>query len=474
MCMRCWGDGCAGLRALMGALIGRLREWHRPRQSEEVGSSRFPETSIVSGANEQQGPKVQLKTILNQCHRFKSFVYGTILFGDDMATIHVAVVPRKGSKAICSGCDRPGPTYDTAKVARGFAFVPLWGFAVWLWYCMRRVDCGRCGVTVEKVPWAEGKNATCNAYRLFLARWARRLSWSEVARIFQTNWGVVYRAIRWVVDYGLAHRVLDGVEAIGVDEIAVWKGHKYLTVVYQIDQGARRLLWVGKERTEESFREFFTMFGTARTQALRFVASDMWKPYLKVIADLASQAVHVLDRFHIVAKMNKAVDEVRATEARELVRQGYQAILKHTRWCFLKHPRNLTGGQRAKLADVLRYNLRSVRAYLLKEALHGFWVYTDPFLAGWFLDKWCTRALRSRLDPIKKVARTLQSHRDLILNWFIAKKQISAAAVEGMNTNAKLALRKARGFRTYEVLETALYHELGHLPEPISVTHRFC
>jgi transposase len=417
---------------------------------------------------------MQLKTILNRCHRFKSFIYGTTYFGEDGVTIHVAMMARKGSRAICSGCKRPGPTYDTCKVPRGFAFVPLWGYAVWLWYCMRRVDCVNCGVTVEKVPWAEGKHASCNAYRLFLARWARRLSWSEVATIFGTNWGVVYRAIRWVVDYGLAHRDLDGVKAIGVDEIAVWTGHKYLTVVYQIDEGARRLLWVGKERTEESFRGFFAMFGKARAKALCFVASDMWKPYLDVIADLASQAINVLDRFHIVAKVNKAVDEVRAGEARELVREGYEPVLKHARWCFLKNPENLTGKQCLKLVDVLRYDLRAVRAYLLKQSLRLFWTYTSPRWAGWFLDHWCTRAMRSRLEPMKKVARTLRSHRELILNWFLAKKEISSAAVEGMNANAKLALRKARGFRIYDVLETALYHELGHLPEPACVTHRFC
>jgi transposase len=401
-------------------------------------------------------------------------VYGTVYFDHDGTKIHVAVMPRKGSKAICSRCDLPGPTYDTANAPRGFAFVPLWGFAVWLWYCMRRVDCLNCGVTIEKVPWAEGKHASCNAYRLFLARWARRLSWSEVAAIFGTNWGVVYRAIRWVVDYGLAHRNLDGVQAIGVDEIAVWAGHKYLTVVYQIDEGARRLLWVGKERTEQSFRGFFAMFGKTRAKALRFVASDMWKPYLNVIAELAGQAINVLDRFHIVAKVNKAVDEVRAGEARELVRQGYEPVLKHARWCFLKNPENLTGKQCLKLEDVLHYDLRSVRAYLLKQSLRLFWSYTSPRWAGWFLDRWCTRAMRSRLAPMKKVARTLRSHRELILNWFRAKKEISAAAVEGMNANAKLALRKARGFRTYEVLETALYHEMGHLPEPACGTHRFC
>jgi hypothetical protein len=116
---------------------------------------------------------------------------------------------------------------------RAFAFVPLWGIAVTLLYLMRRVDCRWCGVTTERVPWADGKNQSCNAYRVFLARWAKRLSWSEVAGIFGTNWGVVYRSVQWVVAYGLAHRSFDGVRAIGVDEIAVWTGHKYLTVVYR-------------------------------------------------------------------------------------------------------------------------------------------------------------------------------------------------------------------------------------------------
>ncbi len=436
-----------------------------------MGSAVLPETGIVAVAINPDEPSMDLKAVLNRCHPLKSFVYGKSRFHEE--SIHMEVWPRKGSKARCSGCDRRRPTYDTARSPRAFEFVPLWGFVVMLWFFMRRVDCPECGIKVERVPWADGKNQACNAYRLFLARWARRLSWSEVAQVFQTNWGVVCRAIQWVVAYGLVHRDLDGVKSIGVDEIAVWKGHKYLTVVYQIDQGIRRLLWVGRERTEESFRGFFKTFGETRAKALQFVASDMWRPYLKVIAEFAKHAIHVLDRFHIKAKLNKAVDEVRASEARRLVREGYQPILKHTRWCFLKRKENLTNTQGQKLADVLRYNLRSVRAYLLKEALEGFWHYTTARWAGWFLDKWCTRALRSRLEPMKKIARTLRGHRTLILNWFRAKKEISCSAVEGMNTNAKLAIRKARGFRTYEVLETALYHQLARLPEP-AFTHRFC
>ncbi len=414
---------------------------------------------------------MSIKTILNRCHPIQCFVYGSTRFVGKQ--IHVVVEPRKGSLGHCGECGTRGPTYDTARDSRLFEFVPLWGYAVFLVYCMRRIDCEACGVRTERVPWADGKNHCCDVYRLFLARWARRIPWSEVALVFGTTWNVVNRAIRWVVDYGLTHRDLSGITAIGVDEIAVWKGHKYLTVVYQIDQGSRRLLWVGRERTKATMRGFFKLFGETRTKALRFIASDMWRPYLDVIKKEAGQALQILDRFHVVAKLNMAVDDVRAKEAREMARKGYEPILKHTRWCFLKRRENRTPKQRQRLRDVLQYDLRSVRAFLLKESFEAFWTYSSSPWAGWFLDRWCARVMRSRLPPMKRFAKTLRMHRPLLLNWFKAKGEIALGVVEGLNTNAKLAIRKARGFRTYEVLEPALYHELGRLPEP-EFTHRFC
>ena len=427
--------------------------------------------SIVTVSTPILGGPVLVKTLLNRCHPLKSFVYGAVRLAGDEVTVEVE--PRKNSRPRCGLCLRPGPTYDTAREARYFSFVPLWGFAVVLYYYVRRVDCRLCGIHTEYLPWAEGKQRSCNVYRQFLARWARRLSWSEVAEVFGTSWGVVYRAVEWIVDYGLDHRDLDGVSAIGVDEIAVWKGQSYLTVVYQLDQGARRLLWVGLERTEQTLLRFFDFFGEPRSRALRFIASDMWKPYLTAIAERADQAIHVLDRYHIVAKLNKAIDEVRAKEVRELARRGFEPVLKHTRFCLLKRPENRTAQQDLKLRDVLQYDLRTVRGHLLKQAFEAFWTYTSPYWAGWFLDRWCMRAMRSRLEPFKKFARTLRSHRDLLLNWFRAKKEVSSAIVEAMNANAKLAVRKARGFRTYEATEIALYHVLGALPEP-EWTHAFC
>src|SRR5260370_28424100 len=116
------------------------------------------------------------------------------------------------------------------------------------------------------------------------------------------------------------------------------------------------MLHIAQERTVRSLLSFSRMLGRTRSAALRFVCSDLWQPYLKVIAKKAGQAVHVLDRFHIMAKMNKAIDEVRAAEANRLKRDGYEHILKHSRWCLLKPPENLTEKTTAKQSESFKYN----------------------------------------------------------------------------------------------------------------------
>ena len=199
----------------------------------------------------------------------------------------------------------------------------------------------------------------------------------------------------------------------------------------------------------------------------------MWRPYLDVIAKKVGQAIHILDRFHIVAKLNKALDEIRAAEAKQLAGQGYEAVLKHSRWCFLKREENLTDKQQVKLDDLLQYDLKSVRGYLLKQSFQLLWEYVSPYWAGRFLDGWVARAMRSRLEPIKAVARSIRKHRELILNWFKAKKEFNSGIVEGLNYKIKLTIRKAYGYRELEVAEIAIYHALGQLPEPV-LAHRFC
>ena len=196
---------------------------------------------------------------------------------------------------------------------------------------MRRVACARCGVKVESVPWATGKHRVTDAYAWFLAGWAKRLSWQEVATGFHSSWDTVSRSVRMAVEWGLAHRDLEGIEAIGIDELARRRGHRYLTLVYQIDRHCKRLLWIGRERKAETLHGFFDELGAARSAALRFVCSDMWKPYLKVVAERAGQAVHVLDRFHIMSHFSKAIDEVRAAQTRKLAAEGRAPVLKRSR-----------------------------------------------------------------------------------------------------------------------------------------------
>ena len=178
-----------------------------------------------------------LTRLLNACHHFPGFVYVAAKLNETLNTIEIDVRPRKGSKPHCSVCHKCAPGYDLLPQRR-FEFIPIWGFAVVLLYAMRRVECKACGIKVEEVPWGMGKHTLTKAYMLYLAHWARKLSWLETARSFHISWEKVFQAVEYVVHWGLEHRNLQAIRAIGVDEIAVGEGHKYLTLVYQIEPTA--------------------------------------------------------------------------------------------------------------------------------------------------------------------------------------------------------------------------------------------
>src|ERR1035437_4190443 len=151
------------------------------------------------------------------------------------------------------------------------------------------------------------------------------MSWRETARAFQTSWEAVYRSVEWFVQWGLAHRELRGIESIGVDEIH-WgcglRADNFLTVIYQIDAHCLRLLWVGRRRSQATLRRGLKALGPEVVKGLRFVFSDMWKPYLQVIAAQAGQALHVLDRFPIASHLNQAVDKVQRAESTRLIQMA--------------------------------------------------------------------------------------------------------------------------------------------------------
>jgi transposase len=424
--------------------------------------------------NSSERKAMLIKTVLNKIEHFKSFVFGNAEFAsiNGHEALVIDIKPRKNGKPECSVCGRRCDVHDLLPV-RLFEYVPLLAFKFFFRYAPRRVKCPECGIKVEMMPWAYGKERMTISYQVYLARWARRLSWKETADIFKTSWDSVFRAVKYVVDYGLANRVLDGVTEIGVDEIAVFKGHKYLTMVYQLNADARRLLWCGPERRVKTLLGFFREFGKERSAKLKYVCSDMWAPYLKVIARKAPNALNILDRFHIMRKFNEAIDEVRRIEVKEFKTAKQENVLEKGRWLLLKRPENLSEKQTSRLGDLLKLNLSSIKAYLLREDFQRFWCYKRYDFADKFLENWVTRTLQTDLEPMKKVAKMLRNHKPMILNWFKAKGRLSSGAVEGMNLKAKLTIRKAYGFKSVKCLQVALYHTLGDLPEPLC-NNKFC
>jgi transposase len=417
-----------------------------------------------------------VKTILNRVHPIKGFIYQDVRIRNALSTllIEVYIRPHRQRKALCGKCHEPAPCYDHSKPRR-FEFIPLWAITVVLIYAPRRVYCPVHGVTTEWLPWACGKRHMALVFMLFLAGWARRLSWKETAAVFGTSWQSVCRSVEYVVEWGLAHRDLLGISAIGIDELHWGKGkgsQRFLTLVYQIDAGSRRLLWIGRTRTQRCLVAFFRAMTPDVLASIRFVCSDMWRPFFKAIAKYVPQALHVLDPFHITAQLNKAVDDTRRAEAAEMRRCGGKPVLAKTRWLLLSRWTHVRGGRRETLRDLLRRNLATVRAYILKENFSRFWSYRHPFYVKSFFEYWIQAALRSRIAPIQRIARTLREYKSLVFNWFKARGEISNAVVEGLNNKCRVITRRSYGFRSFRVLELALYHTLGALPEP-PITHRF-
>ena len=416
---------------------------------------------------------MRIRTLLNKCQYLKSFVYQKEYFesknGQEVLIIHI--IPRKNSKPICSCCGKRNTIYDHQS-QRDFEFVPLWGFKVFLRYKLRRVNCTTCGVKIEQIPWATSKNTLTNTYAQFLAHWAKKLSWLEVARSFKTSWYHVFQGVKQVVEYGLKYRELSGIKAIGIDEIHYGKGHQYLTMVYQIEQDHKRLLCIERDRKAKSLLKCFRTIGKANLKSIKFVCTDMWKAYLKVIKKKLPQALNILDRFHIVKKLNEAINKVRIKEVAKLKKDGFEPVLAKSKYCFLKREENLTEKQNIRLKDLLKMDLQSVKAYLYKQSFELFWQYKSPYWANLFLEKWCNSVMHSNLEPMKTFVKTLRNHQVLLMNWFKAKKVYSSGIVEGLNRKVNLVTRKSYGFRSYDILKIALFHTMGDLPEP-KTTHSF-
>jgi transposase len=275
------------------------------------------------------------------------------------------------------------------------------------------------------------------------------------------------------VAWGLEHRDLSGITAIGTDEIC-WRKRKdkFVTLVYQLDQGKRRLLWIGPDRTAKTFQGFFDWLGPEGAAIAVYL-----QRHVETVSGRHCRKGSGCRQCPRPVSYHESHEQGhrrgQGERGQRVEKQGKRTSLDKSRWCLLKRPENLTEKQVDRLKDLLACNLRTVRAYLLKEDFQRFWTYSSPAWAGKFLDAWCTRTMRSKIKPMKKVAKMLRAHRALLLNWFRAKGAIALGCVEGFNNKAKVVTKRSYGFRTYDGLKIALYHALGDLPTP-KATHRFC
>jgi len=403
---------------------------------------------------------VLIETFIRKQLRLKAHRVTKVESGGDRMMI---AIDRLGNRQLrCGVCRRRCRQVHSVRKEREWRDLSMRQMPLILRYQPRRVQCRRCGVRVEDVPWAEPWARVPRALAHAVARLGRELSWQGTARQYELNWKTVAGIVQRAVRYGLGNRKRPPVHWIGIDEVSRRKGQVYLTVVYDLER--RVLLWVGEDRTEEAVKKFFTQeLGKRRCATLQGVCMDMWAAYVNLVREHAPQARILFDRFPIVQHLQEAVDEVRRSEMRRLTGQE-KVTFKRTRWLLLKNPWNLTHEQKERLSTLVRWNSPIVRAYYLKESFQLFWEYKQEKRAQDLLCKWMRSAMCSRLEPFKKFVRMLRSHLSGILPW--TKLRLSNGAVEGMNNKIKSISHRSFGFRNAQYFIAAIYHGCARLPLP--------
>lgn len=346
---------------------------------------------------------------------------------------------------VCSGCMcRCRRVYDRRR--RQWRHLDAGGYEVTISYVLRRVDCPRCGVRAELVPWAEPGSRFTRDFEDQVAYLAQMTDRTTVSRSMRITWVTVGEIAQRVVARLQPGDRLDNLEHIGIDELSYRRHHEYITTV--LDHAATKVVWAGEGKSAATVERFFDELGPTRTANLKTVTMDMAGAYIEVVSARAPHARIVHDRFHVQRMAQDAVDKVRREQVAML---GGPAspdgrVLKKSRFALLKSPWNLNTEERAKLAEVQRDNRPLYRAYLLKETLADILDGKQVNVARRKLLDWISWAKRSRLRPFRKLAATVRRHLEGILA-FIATG-LTNAPLEAMNGKVRTITRRAFGFHS--------------------------
>lgn len=363
----------------------------------------------------------------------------------------VVTVELRRRRLICPHCTfKTSARYDCRDLPSRWRHLDLGVWQVEIRCTLRRLRCPGHGVVVEQVPFARPGAHLTRDFDDLLAWLATRMDKTAIARLCRVSWRTVGRACQRVVAAELDPNRLDGLFRIGVDEISWRKHHKYLTLVVDHDRGC--VVWGAEGKTAATLDGFFDELGSQRGALIEAVSMDLGPAYLKSVQTVghAPQAIVCADVFHLVKLVGDALDEVRRElwqELRRLPDPEYAKAFKGSRWALLKNPADLTDNQAVQLAKIKRSRGGIWRAYEMKEQFRAILAADiEPADAIVSLDRWITRALRSRLAPFVKAARTMRDRRGIIINAI--EQRINNGRVEGQNTKVRLIIRRGYGFHS--------------------------
>lgn len=399
---------------------------------------------------------------------FKGFKAVSLGFeGRGKGDIIITVKPHKNG-CRCPQCGRRGNIVHT-RGPRRWRDVRVCGRTVWLQYCPREIRCPTHGRHVEQFPWAEpGSRAT---YRLeyLLLRHCQAMPQSTAAQMLDmppsTVSDLLHRVIKRVRQ---GHRIRD-LKRIGIDEISYAKGHKYATLVYDLERSC--VVWVGRGKGRDTIDRFFEDALSASQKArIQWACCDMSDTFIGAITHHCPRAQLVLDRFHVVKLLNDAVDEVRKEQWRQACQEDRKA-LKGLRWLLYRHSSTRSRKQTRTLKALEKANLRIYRAWRLKDEFEQLWEYKAPWAAKRFFNNWTTAAMRSRLEPLKKFVRTARKYAPAILAF--VETHLTNAIAEGLNRIVKIVKNRASGFRDLDPFADMIFLTVGDVDIPAHIPPRF-
>jgi transposase len=358
----------------------------------------------------------------------------------------------------CPECRESAPGYDRKR--RRWRHLDTCQFTTWLQANVPRVSCPTHGVKQIAVPWAEAGSQ----FTTWFERWAidvlRECSVTGAARLLRLTWDEAWGIKERAVARGLSRRTQDVVPHLGVDEKAIAKRHRYLTVVADLEQS--RVLYLAEDRKQESLDGFWATLTPEQRDGIEAIAMDMWEPYIQSTRAHLEDADGkiVFDKFHVAKHLHDAVDHVRRAEHRVL-KQADDRRLTGTKYLWLMRPQEMTPEQRATVRTLQHADLKVARAWTLKERFRQFWDYTYCGAAQKFFARWFWRATHSRLAPMAEVAKRIRRHLPNVLTYL--QHGITNAGVEAINATIQWVKKTARGFRNVEHFKTAIYFHCGGL-----------